>query len=242
VAIRLRERGIGAVLLDIEGTTTPIAFVHEVLFPYARTHLRAFLDAHDGDPIVAEAARLFAIEHAGDVRDGENPPALGSDLEPYARWLMDRDRKSPGLKLLQGHVWEEGYQRGELHGQVFDDVAPAIRRWREAGVSVAIYSSGSELAQRRLFESTPAGNLAPLFDGFFDTRVGGKLSPESYRAIADRLARQPREVVFVSDVAAELRAASGAGLQILLCVRPGNRDEHDPAFERVRSFDEIVSL
>jgi enolase-phosphatase E1 len=239
VAIRLRERGVAVVLLDIEGTTTPIAFVHDILFPYARTHLRAFLDAHRDDPVVADAARLFAAEHAEDVRRGVNPPPLGADLEPYARWLMDRDRKSPGLKLLQGHVWEEGYRRGELHGQVFDDVAPAIRRWREAGLGVAIYSSGSELAQRRLFESTPAGNLAPLFEGLFDTRVGGKLAPASYLAIARHLSRPPRDVLFISDVADELRAASEAGLQVVLSVRPGNREESDPAFERVMSFEDL---
>ena len=123
---------------------------------------------------------------------------------------------------------------------MFPDVAAALRRWREAGLRIAIYSSGSELAQRRLFESTPAGDLTPLFDGFFDTRVGAKVSESSYRHIADALALAPASILFVSDVAAELTAARAAGVQTTLSLRPGNAPQPDAAgFEAIVSFDEI---
>ena len=238
MTIRLAERRIGAVLLDIEGTTTPIAFVHEVLFPYARTRLGAYLTAHGQDRDVEEVRRRLADEHAEDVRTGHEPPPL--EL-PYLTWLMDRDRKSPGLKLLQGVIWEEGYQAGELRGQVYPDVPDAIRRWRAAGLDVAIYSSGSVLAQRRLFESTAAGDLTPLFTAFFDTTVGAKITASSYTRIAEALGRSPTEIVFVSDITRELAAARDAGLQVLLSLRPGNATQPDAAtYEQIQSFDEIT--
>lgn len=249
MTVRLADRGLGAVLLDIEGTTTPISFVHEVLFPFARTHLRAYLHAHHDAPELADVVRRLLAEHGDDVRAGLNPPVLPPEtivdpargLPPYVTWLMDRDRKSPGLKLLQGQIWEEGYQAGELRGQVFPDVPPAIRRWRDRGVDVAIYSSGSVLAQRRLFESTPEGDLTPLFAGLFDTAIGAKVSASSYGQIATALRRPPREVLFVSDVTAELRAARHAGLPVVLSLRPGNAPQPDAGeYEQIKSLDEIV--
>jgi enolase-phosphatase E1 len=246
VTIRLAERGLGAVLLDIEGTTTPIAFVHDVLFPYARARAAAYLTAHRGAPDDEEIRRRLAGEHAEDVRNGQQPPSLRPDdpahgLVPYVEWLMDRDRKSPGLKLLQGLIWEEGYQAGELRGQVYPDVPGAIRRWRDRGLDVAIYSSGSVLAQRRLFESTPAGDLTPLFTAFFDTAVGPKVAASSYARIADALGRSPAGIVFVSDITRELAAAREAGLQGLLSLRPGNAAQPDAdAYEQVTTFDQIT--
>ena len=154
---------------------------------------------------------------------------------PYLTWLMDRDRKSPGLKELQGQIWEAGYQAGVLHGQVFPDVPAAIRRWRALGLAVAIYSSGSVLAQRRLFESTREGDLTPLFSGFFDTAVGAKVSAGSYTTIAARLNCAPRQVLFISDVTAELRAARDAGMQVLLSIRLGT------AVSRTRTSTERIA-
>jgi enolase-phosphatase E1 len=245
VTIRLAERGLGAVLLDIEGTTTPIAFVHDVLFPYARARAAAYLAAHRGTPDDEEIRRRLAGEHAEDVRNGQQPPSLQPDeahgLVPYVEWLMDRDRKSPGLKLLQGLIWEEGYQAGELRGQVYPDVPGAIRRWRDRGLDVAIYSSGSVLAQRRLFESTLAGDLTPLFTAFFDTAVGPKVAASSYAQIAATLGRSPAGIVFVSDITRELAAAREAGLQVLLSLRPGNAAQPDAdAYEQVTTFDQII--
>src|SRR5262245_25479766 len=134
--LSMTELGVRAVLLDIEGTTTPISFVHEVLFPYARARLKDYLESREPTPEIAEVLRRLTEEHAQDHARGERPPAAPL---AYAEWLMDRDRKSPALKLLQGLIWEGGYQAGELHGVVFPDVPGAMRRWREVGLQVAIY-------------------------------------------------------------------------------------------------------
>jgi enolase-phosphatase E1 len=248
VTIRLAERGVRAVLLDIEGTTTPIVFVHGVLFSYARAHVRPHLAAAWEDADTQAAVRSLTDEHAGDVSAGANPPewrsaATGVDPEAiaaYAEWLMDRDRKSPGLKLLQGRIWEGGYQAGQLRGEVFADVPGAIRRWRATGLDVAIYSSGSELAQRGLFASTEYGDLTPLLSGFFDTRMGAKAEAGSYARIAIALRRLAFEVLFVSDVVSELEAARTADLQTVLCLRPGNAPQpRTEQFDTIRTFDEI---
>jgi enolase-phosphatase E1 len=248
VTIRLAERGIRLMLLDIEGTTTPIAFVHEVLFPFARVRLDAWLARHATSDVYRDVLQRLATEHAADVAAGESAPAWDARMAArahasavaYATWLMDRDRKSPALKLLQGLIWEEGYQAGLLHGEVFSDVPSSIRRWREAGVETAIYSSGSELAQRRLFGSTEHGDVTPLLTGFFDTRVGAKVDAASYRRIASALGRRPVEVLFLSDLTRELLAARHAGCQVALSLRPGNDPQPDAAaYEAVRSFEEI---
>ncbi|MEZ5316390.1 MAG: acireductone synthase [Vicinamibacterales bacterium] len=240
VTIRLADRGVRVVLLDIEGTTTPIAFVHDVLFPFARARAAAFLAAHAGDPEVGTAVAELVAEHAADLARGEAPPPVDGGLAPYVHWLTDRDRKSTGLKRLQGLVWEAGYQAGALHGQVYPDVAPALARWHAAGVAIAIYSSGSELAQRRLFESTLPGDLTRYLSGFFDTRVGGKRDAASYARIAERLGHAPAAILFLSDVTAELHAARDAGLQVALSLRPGNPPQPDAAaFETFETFDAI---
>jgi enolase-phosphatase E1 len=248
VTIRLAERGTGAVLLDIEGTTTPVRFVHDVLFPFARAGLDAWLDAHASSPEHLAIARQLADEHAADRARGESVPPGMPDSTPegraplrsYVTWLMDGDRKSPGLKQLQGFVWEEGYQAGLLRGEIFPDVAPALRRWHEAGVRTAIFSSGSELAQRRLFESVPGGDLTPLIAAFFDTTVGSKRDPASYRRIATALDLAPERLLFVSDLEDELHQAVTAGCQTLLSVRPDNRPRSAASpFAVIHTFDEI---
>jgi enolase-phosphatase E1 len=220
-----------AVLLDIEGTTTPITFVHQILFPYARLRLRAFTSTHGSDPAVVEAVARLRHEHAADVAAGAEPPVWsGADVDGlvrYLEWLMDRDRKSPSLKALQGLIWEEGYSRGDLRGLVFDDVPGALRRWHAAGRKIAIYSSGSVLAQRRLFQTTAVGDLTTIIDGFFDTSVGAKVDRGSYERIAAALQVAADRILFVSDVTAELRAARQAGFQVRLATRPGNAPQAD---------------
>ena len=236
----LGATGVKAVLLDIEGTTTPIAFVYGVLFPFARAHLTEFIGAHAASPAVDDLTRALAGEHAAERSQGEQPPPWAAGAAAYALWLMDRDRKSPGLKGLQGLVWEQGYRAGLLRGQVFPDVPAAIRRWRHNGLDVAIYSSGSVLAQRRLFESTEHGDLSPLLSGFFDTAVGPKTSADSYARVAKALGREPREVLFISDVTAELVAARAAGLETRLSLRPGNPPQPGADdFEAVTTFDDV---
>lgn len=246
MTVRLERGAIDAIVLDIEGTTTPIAFVTEVLFPYARTHLRPHLAERRGSDELDEVVGLLRDEHAQDMARGETPPPWtdGSEaaLASYVEWLMDCDRKSTGLKLLQGHIWEGGYQSGQLEGRVFSDVVPALQRWRDAGIAVAIYSSGSEQGQRLLFAHTPLGDLTANFSGFFDTTVGAKVDADSYRRIAERLHTTPSRQLFVSDVTRELDAAAAAGCGTVLCVREGNAPLPQDAAARfaiVRSFDEI---
>ena len=229
---------VSAIVLDIEGTTTPIAFVYDVLFPYARAHLPGYLDDPANAAALAEPLRLLQEERSRESAV-DSPPETGHHVREYIAWLMDRDRKSPGLKLLQGQIWERGYRTGELKGQVFPDVAPALRRWKGAGIDIAIYSSGSVLAQRLLFGSTTDGDLTPLLSQFFDTGVGPKTSSDSYTRIARDLGRQPREVLFVSDVIAELGAAKAAGCQVLLCVRPGNKPQPAHHHSIIDTFEDI---
>ncbi len=225
---------VRGILLDIEGTTTPIAFVHEVLFSFARTHARDFLrNNQDSDDVRADVA-LLREEHASDKSNNLEPPESIAD---YIDWLIDRDRKSTGLKSLQGKIWRQGYRDGSLKSQVFADVAPAFERWRAAGLKISIFSSGSVLAQQLLFAHTEAGDLTKFIDGYFDTNVGQKGEAESYRKIAVAMDLKPSEILFISDVVAELEAAKEAGMKTLLSIRPGNSLQEWP--QVIRSFDEV---
>ena len=228
-----------AVLLDIEGTTTPVSFVFDVLFPYARAHLRGHLSRHQDDPILGRIIDQLKAEHASDRAAGNPVPAW--DAEAYVAWLMDRDRKSTPLKELQGWIWEEGYRRGDLKSVVFEDVPAAFERWTAQGRRVAIFSSGSVRAQRLLFEHAPAGDLGKHLAGYFDTTTGPKTDPASYRRIADRLSMPPSAVMFVSDVTKELDAAREAGMQTRLALRPGNAPQPaGTAHPAIRTFEELV--
>jgi enolase-phosphatase E1 len=209
------RRAVRAVLLDVEGTTTPIAFVYGTLFPYTRAHLRPFLDDH-GSTCAALLDRLRR-EQAADA----DAPADASVAE-YVEWLIDRDRKSTALKELQGLIWEDGYRTGDLVGEVFPDVAPLLERWKRRGIDVGIFSSGSVLAQQLLFGHSSDGDLRPFLRWHFDTTTGSKTALESYRRIVDTIGLPPDAVLFVSDVVTELDAARAAGLQTALALRPGN--------------------
>jgi len=192
-----------AVLLDIEGTTTSIAFVKDRLFPFAADALDGFLAAHGGDPAVA--AILAEVP--------------GEDKAAALRGWMAADAKVTPLKALQGLIWAQGYADGRLKGHLWPDVAACLRAWAAAGLTLAIYSSGSVEAQRDLFGHSEAGDLVPLFAGFFDTRVGAKREPPSYAAIAAALGLPPGGILFLSDVAEELDAAATAGLATCQLVR-----------------------
>lgn len=232
---------VRGILLDIEGTTTPIAFVHEVLFTYARDHVRKFLAANVED-VRADIA-LLRDEHAADLQAGRNPSPLASDAESiasYVEWLIALDRKSTGLKSLQGKIWRQGYLEGSLKSQVFADVAPAFKRWRRQRLSINIFSSGSVLAQQLLFAHTDAGDLTPFIDNYFDTNIGKKGDAESYRRIAEALGLSTHEILFISDVVAELDAAHEAGMRTLLSLRPGNAPQQDAERHHfIETFDSI---
>lgn len=206
----MREGGaVGAILTDIEGTTSSIAFVTETLFPYARARIADYVAAHP-----AEAAAV-----------------PGDPVETLTRWI-DEDRKETVLKQIQGRIWAEGYAAGELKGHVYPEAAAALRRWRERGIRLFVYSSGSVEAQRLIFGHSDQGDLTGLFEGYFDTTTGPKTDRHSYEAIAHAIGLPADEILFLSDNPAEVDAARGAGMQALLVDRSGGHGD-------VHSFDEV---
>ncbi|WP_343612900.1 acireductone synthase [Novosphingobium sp.] len=216
-----------AILTDIEGTTSSIAFVHLVLFPYARTRLASHVAAHPDQvaPVLAEIR----------AREG----AL-SDADCIARLIgwMDQDAKIGPLKTLQGMIWADGYRDGALKGHIYPDAVAGLRRWHAMGITLAVYSSGSVPAQKLLFGHSEAGDLTPLFSGWFDTGVGGKKDAASYRAITEALDLPADDILFLSDVPAELDAAREAGLAVTLLARDGLPD--NSPYPATDSFDTIL--
>ena len=197
---------IRAVLTDIEGTTTPVTFVHRVLFPYARERLPAWVGAHPDDPDVASLRATLGTS--------------GAVLDQLLAW-SDADVKARELKAIQGRIWASGYADGTLVAPLYPEVAARLRAWRAAGLVLAVFSSGSVDAQRLLFGHSDAGDLRPLFDGWFDTTTGPKREPAAYVAIVSALGVEPEECLFLSDVEAELDAAAAAGLATGLLARDG---------------------
>jgi enolase-phosphatase E1 len=223
----LRAAGVRRLLLDIEGTTTPIAFVHEVLFPFARARVRGWLEAR---PWTAPEVIEIADGLRRELEAERGAPAAGPwDLDAVVarvHALMDRDRKSTPLK--------------RLNGEVYPDVPEALARWASAGIRTGIFSSGSVLAQQLLFRHSTAGDLTPLLSGHFDTAVGAKTDRASYRRIVDRLDAAAPEVLFVSDVTGELDAARDEGLQTRLCVRAPAPPPADGGHAVVTTFADLT--
>jgi len=208
---------IDVVLMDIEGTTTSIAFVHEVLFPYARERMAGFLAGHIGNPAVADC--LEQVRETVGREQGREPE--DSELAAVLVDWIDRDRKHPALKQLQGMIWRAGYEQGDYVAHLYDDVKPAMTAWRKAGKVLAIYSSGSVAAQKLLFAHTRFGDLTDLISFYFDTRSGHKRQQASYACITTALGVAPDRILFLSDVPEELDAARGAGLKTTQLLRPG---------------------
>ena len=229
---------ISHVLLDIEGTTCPLSFVSGTLFPYAARELGLYLERHhqdgtvqmhcqavieawqqDSDPqarqLWNQAQTCDSVEVGGiTVR-----PWHGSEIEPYLQWLISSDRKLTPLKELQGMVWAEGYARGELVGDLFEEVPGVLQEWQQQGLVLGVYSSGSITAQKLLYGHSQAGDLCPLFSHWFDTHSGGKHEIDSYKRICAAMDVEPRHVLFISDSMAELQAAAAADLQVVLSDR-----------------------
>jgi enolase-phosphatase E1 len=229
------------ILLDVEGTTSSISFVYDVLFAHAKAQVGEFLAANRADPRVRAAAAGIAATAGLPPGDVDAPEAI-TRIALAAIDLMNRDVKSTPLKLLQGMIWRGGYESGELVAHVFDDVPPALAQWSDSGLDVRIYSSGSIEAQRLFFGHTSHGSLLPHLRGHYDTTTGPKREAASYAAIAADMGLEPRRILFVSDVGEELDAARRAGMATALAVRPGNRQpggllEHEP----LESFAEIVT-
>jgi enolase-phosphatase E1 len=191
----------------------------------------------------AESPSDFPLSSLRPAQSKFSPSSLDDPdaMVAYVHWLMDEDRKSTGLKSLQGKIWEEGYRSGELKGEVYPDVLPALERWRTQGIDIAIFSSGSVQAQRSLFRNSVAGDLTRFIGAYFDTTTGPKREPESYARIARELERSPSEVLFVSDIAAELDAARAAGMQTALCVRARDAAPSGGVHPEISGFDKIVT-
>jgi len=229
-------------LLDIEGTTTPISFVYDTLFPYARAHLLQHLECANEQELLRDLDQLYKENQAEKSRGAPmiSEGRSSSQAYTYLVWLMNEDRKSPALKAIQGKIWETGYRSGQLKSTIFPDVPRALERWHGQGCRIAIYSSGSVLAQKLLFRYSDCGDLTQWIQAYFDTGTGAKIEAMSYRKIAKKLAVDPQEMLFLSDSLAELNAAEEAGLDVCLTNRPGNR----PISASVRhlhvcSFDEL---
>lgn len=222
---------IRAIVTDIEGTTSSLSFVKDVLFPYARRRLDGFVRAHAAEPAVR--AQLDAVG-----RELGRPLSDDESVAQLARWI-DEDRKITPLKALQGMIWEAGYRDGDFQGHVYEDAVRHLRTWQARGIALYVFSSGSVQAQKLLFGYSAFGDLTPLFSGYFDTTIGGKREAESYRRIAAEIGLPPEQILFLSDIREELDAARAAGLHTGWLVRDGALPAdtpHPPA----RDFDSIV--
>ena len=227
---------ISAILTDIEGTTSSISFVKDVLFPYARRALPGFVREHGHEPEVRRWLDQVAVENGGMCQDE-------MIVETLQGWI-DEDRKHTALKALQGGIWEAGYRDADFTAHIYPDAAPALRGWHESGLPLYVYSSGSVPAQKLFFGHSDAGDLTPLFSSWFDTEIGSKREADSYRQITTRIGMQAEQIMFLSDVVEELDAAREAGLQTVLVDRledyPQPREgEAAHGHARVTRFNDI---
>lgn len=232
-----------AILLDIEGTTTSVSFVYDILFPYVRNEFPTFLRDHWSHAPMAKAREQIARD-AGAASFAEWCGAVSEETQrakllEHLYLLMDSDSKATGLKELQGLVSRIGYAQGKLRSHVYPDFEPALKRWTGAGKKVAIFSSGSIAAQKTLYAHTEVGNLLGFLSAHFDTTIGKKREVESYCAIAKALQFETKDVLFISDVVEELDAARSAGMSTALALRPGNKPAVAGSHPAIHSFDEI---
>jgi enolase-phosphatase E1 len=224
---------IKAIVTDIEGTTSSLSFVKDVLFPYARAHMAAFVAAHareDAVRMLLDEVRQMVGGRADD----------GQVIAQLIQWI-DEDKKVTSLKALQGMIWEAGYRQGDFRGHVYGDAVRKLKEWYTQGLKLYVFSSGSVQAQKLLFTHSEYGELTPLFSGYFDTRVGAKREPGSYRKIAEDIGLPPGDILFLSDIKEELDAAGTAGMQTVWLLRAGISPSA-PAHPQTRSFDAIPGL
>lgn len=207
---------IKAIITDIEGTTSSLAFVKDILFPYARNHIAAYILIHEKEPPVQQSLL-------------EARKLIGADLtteqliHTFIQWI-DEDKKITPLKTIQGLLWEDGYCKGDFKGHIYKDAVENLKKWKDLGIKIFVYSSGSIFAQKLLFGHTDYGDLNPFFTGYFDTTIGVKTSVDSYRKIASSIALCPDNCLFLSDIKHELDAAHEVGMHTIWLVRKGNLD------------------
>jgi len=245
------------VLLDIEGTTCPVSFVSEVLFPYASAQLLPYLQQHQHEESIRSLlAEVFGawqadsspeaialgkgvISHGDHPDRRDQPEPSPEEAYVYLNWLIEQDKKLTALKDLQGLIWEEGYQQAKLVAPLFADVPAALQHWHAKGITLSVYSSGSVQAQKLLYAHTNAGDLSQLFSHWFDTRTGAKNLRASYETISMALKAKPENMLFISDAPAELAAASSAQMTVIFSQRPGNPHLDAQGFAAIQSFDEL---
>ncbi|WP_191601874.1 acireductone synthase [Marinomonas algicola] len=221
---------IKAILTDIEGTTSKISFVHEVLFPYARQHLSTFIYEHQQDPMVTE--QLEAVK----AHIGHANASLSTLIDTLEHWI-ETDQKITPLKALQGMIWKHGYESKEFTGHVYPDTFEQLTQWNKNGIALYVYSSGSVAAQKLIFGYSDFGDMTPLFNDYFDTKVGLKQDPKSYKNISESTPYAANEILFLSDVVAELDAAEEAGMQTYQLIRESQQKSRHP---NANSFERIV--
>ncbi|UWS30157.1 acireductone synthase [Erwinia pyrifoliae] len=221
---------IRAIVTDIEGTTSDIRFVHQILFPYARENLPSFISGNQQQPAVAQVLDQLRAEV-------DRPQATVQELIHVLFGFMAEDRKSTALKALQGMVWRDGYLNGSFTGHLYPDVLPALQRWQQQGLALYVYSSGSVAAQKLLFGYSDAGDITGLFSGYFDTHVGAKREADSYRNIASQIGLPAQQLLFLSDIHQELDAARDAGWHTVQLIR-GDADNAS-RHRQVTDFEQI---
>ncbi|KAH8330813.1 hypothetical protein KR067_007697 [Drosophila pandora] len=243
------KREAKVVLVDIEGTTTSISFVHQVLFPYAKENVEKFLkqswDNEETKQIVEDLQQVPQYDDYQATLSAHPAVVDVKVIAGFVRYLIDKDLKVTPMKTLQGLIWACGYASGELKGHVYEDVPDAFRAWQEAGLRIAVYSSGSVAAQKLIFGYSVAGNLLPYLSAHFDTHVGHKQEQQSYVNISSSLREEPQNILFLTDIPGEASAARSAGLQTIILQRPGNgplSDDQKSNYEVIPDFKSLYSL
>ncbi len=222
------------ILMDIEGTTTSISFVHDILFPYSKERIPAFINSHQNDP---EILTIFEEVKLTVNNEQNHLPNNQQIINQLIEWI-NVDRKHPALKKLQGLIWNEGYTSGEIKGHVYQEVPAVLEKWKNKNITLGIYSSGSIKAQKDLFGFSLFGNLNKFISNNFDTTIGHKREIASYQKISQQLSIPSKDILFLSDISEELDAAKTAGFQTVQLVRIGTVPNTGHA--QVKSFDEIT--
>ncbi|CAG5133745.1 unnamed protein product [Candidula unifasciata] len=245
--------GVRSIVFDIEGTTTPISFVKDTLFPYVRNNIESYLNKNFDNPEVQKAISALreqaAKEKSETVEGVVEIPSSDASKEDVIKAVvanvqgqMDADRKTTELKNLQGLIWKDAYESKEIKGELFEDVAPMLKMLAEEGLQLYVYSSGSVESQKLLFANSVQGDLSDVFSGYFDTTTGSKTDSASYKKIAAEIKVEPNSILFLTDIPQEAEAAVTAGLRSALVIRPGNvelTDEHLQNFACIERFDEL---
>lgn len=242
---------ISHLLLDIEGTTCPVSFVSDVLFPYASQQLEPYIEQHHKDADIKEILQSAIKEHNQDDNWLKGGSARGRLNDPnndrqsighYLKHLISIDKKSTALKDLQGRIWNNGYACGDIVSTLFPEVAICLNEWRSMNLTLAVYSSGSIEAQQLLYKYTPSGDLRPLFSHWFDTHTGPKKEAMSYSTICKQMQVQPSEVLFISDSTVECDAAQRAGVETMFSLREGNPDTNPRGHRQITNLNEVSNI